>query len=251
MLFRALLLLAIVIGLSIWATVAFGHEVLIALGLILAQLQVLFHKVMAVRLPAVLAWIKAHGTVFLRKDLWMKWVSGSLFPMVLGNAVLRRISAFVMAYTAGVRDRYARLLAWYEDLGRIEKTLAALIILFATIALTVSTLGLWLILFSVKLPLWVAAAVAGIWTSMRKSIEKSVFKTLAFLQLGWVWSAIKARLPASWLQRKRRFDYRLARSIIRRRRLTVRELAARKDRLPFRLGVLVEVLFTAPRTGGE
>ena len=49
-------------------------------------------------------------------------------------------------------------------------------------------------------------------------------------------------LPASWLEKKRRFDYRVARAVIRRRRLTVRQLAERKDSLPFRLGLLVDYL---------
>ncbi|MEM8740733.1 MAG: hypothetical protein AAGE13_04475 [Pseudomonadota bacterium] len=60
------------------------------------------------------------------------------------------------------RARHAALLAWYRGLGRIERVLAALVILFATIALSVTSLELWLILFSVKLPLWAAAAVAGL-----------------------------------------------------------------------------------------
>ena len=63
-----------------------------------------------------------------------------------------------------------------------------------------------------------------------------------FFQLKWLWRGISRILPASWLERKRRFDYRVARAVIRRRRLTVKQLAEKKDSLPFRMGVLVEYL---------
>jgi len=105
-----------------------------------------------------------------------------------------------------------------------------------------TSMGLWLVLFSVKLPLWIAAAAAAFWRMFWLSIQKMAFKALAFLQLKWLWRGLSRLLPATWLQRKRRFDYRVARAVIRRRRLTVKQLAEKKDSLPFRLGVLVEYL---------
>lgn len=66
------------------------------------------------------------------------------------------------------------------------------------------------------------------------------FKAVAFLQLAWLWRLVRRVLPESWLERKRRFDYRVARAVIRRRRMTIRQLADRKDSLPFRIGLLID-----------
>lgn len=240
MLLRALFILLIVIGLSVAATLYFGDHVLIALGLILIQIKLLFKKVLQVELALVVAWFKMHGPAFLKSDLPKKWITGSVLPLLLGKPLMRRIGAWTNGLRADLRRRYMGLMRWYRALGRVEKAVAWLIVLFATVALSVSSIGLWLILFSVKLPFWFVAFVAAIGVSALKTVEKMMFRTIALLQLGWLWRLIKWALPPSLLERKRRFDYRVARAVVRRRRMTASQLADRKDSLPFRLGLIAE-----------
>ncbi|MEM9198787.1 MAG: hypothetical protein AAGD12_13185 [Pseudomonadota bacterium] len=56
---RAVMLLALMIGLSVWATVTFGQDVLIALGLIRTQAKLLIQKLLGVRIPGMRNWVKA------------------------------------------------------------------------------------------------------------------------------------------------------------------------------------------------
>ena len=245
MFLRAFALLFLAVAASVAATICFGNEVLIALGLILTQAKLIIKKIGMVELPAVLAWVKSQADVFFRVELLKKWVMTTLLPLFLGKAALRRIAAYLDQYRDGVRRRYMRLLRWYRGLHPVEKVLAALIILSATVALSVTSIGLWLILFSVKIPLWIAAVSASLWRMVWLSVQKMTFKALAFFQLRWLWRGLTKILPASWLAWKRRLDYRMARAVIRRRRMTVRQLAERKDSLPFRLGIMVDFL-----TGG-
>lgn len=242
MFLRGILLLILAVSLSVAATLYFGNEVLIALGLILTQLKVIAKKIAGIELPAILAWLKMQSSTFFRIELLKKWITTTVLPLVLGRAVLRRIAAFALQYKRAVRYRYMRLLRWYRRLHWGEKLLAALIILFATLALSVTSLGLWLILFSVKLPLWIAAVATALGRMIWTSVQKMAFRAAAFLKLSLVWQAMKRLLPASWLARKRRFDYRVARTVIRRRRMTLAQLEARKESLPFRMGLLVEYL---------
>lgn len=240
---RALLILACVVGVSIAATLYFGKEVLIALGLILVQMKVLGKKLMAFELPTFLVWFKTQAAAFFRIELLKKWVTTTVVPMVLGKTVLRRISMFFKGYLTGVSARYQGLLDWYGRLSPVEKVVSALILIFATLALSVTSLGLWLIVFSVQVPLWIVAAASATWKMIWGSVQKSGFKMFAFLQLAWLWKGVQKLLPRTVLQRKRAFDYRVARAVIKRRRLTVRQLASKKDSLPFRLGLMVDYLF--------
>lgn len=242
MFWKSLILLTLTVVLSVAATLHFGNEVLIALGMVLTQLKIVAKKISSLELPTIFAWIKSQSAAFLKIELLKKWLTTTLLPLLLGSAVLRRIAAFIRSYREAIRQRYMALLIWYGRLHWFEKTLAALIVLFATIALSVTSLGLWLVLFSVKLPLWIAAAATAFWRMFWLSIQKMAFKAMAFFQLKWLWRALSRRLPARWMQRKRRFDYRIARAVIRRRRMTVKQLAAKKDNLPFRLGILMEYL---------
>lgn len=242
MLLRALVLLVIVIGLSVLATLHFGQDVLIALGLILTQIKVIAKKLAGIELPAVLAWVKAQAEVFLRIELFKKWLSTTLIPLLLGNAVIRRIERFLGRYKMAVRHRYMALLRWYRALEWYEKVVAALIILFAALALSVSSIGVWLILFSVKLPLWVIAVTAAFGRMVWASVEKMAFRSLAFFQLTWAWKALQWVLPEAVLERKRRLDYRVARMVVRKRRMTLKQLAEKKDSLPLRLALIAEYL---------
>ena len=239
---RAFALLFLAVAVSFAATVYFGQEVLVALGLILTQAKVIAKKLAMVELPAVLSWLKSQADAFFRIELLKKWIMTTLLPLLLGKAVLRRFAAYLAQYRKAVRRRYMRLLRWYRALHPVEKFVAAAIILCATVALSVTSVGLWLILFSVKIPLWIAAVSTALWRMLWVSVQKMTFKAVAFLQLRWLWRGISRVLPETWLQRKRRFDYRVARSVIRRRRMTLRQLEARKDSLPFRMGLLVEYL---------
>ncbi|WGW02289.1 hypothetical protein [Tropicibacter oceani] len=243
MLWRALFLLILAVAASALATWYFGKEVLIALGLILVQIKVLSKKLWMVEWPVFLIWLKAQGAAFFRVELLKKWLMSTVLPLVMGRALLRRLRGFVERYLVGITALHARLLAWFAGLSRVEKVLAWGILLSGTLALSVTSLGLWLILFSVKVPLWLVAAAAALGKSVWVSIQKWAFKVVAFLQLGWLWKGVSRVLPARWLQRKRRIEFRMARAVVRRRRMTVRQLADRKDRLPFRIGVLLEYVF--------
>lgn len=242
MMWRGFLLLVAAVGFSIAATLHFGQDVLIALGLILTQLKVIAKKLAATEIAAIWLWFRAQASVFLRIELIKKWIMTTVLPLILGKAALRRVAAFAERYRRAARLRYMRLLRWYRRLGRVEKVLATLIILFATIALSFTSVGLWLILFSVKLPLWIAAMATAFWNMVWVSVQKTAFRAAAFFQLNLIWRWIRRRLPATWLARKRRFDYRVARTVIRRRRLTLRQLEERKDSLPFRVGLLFDYL---------
>lgn len=242
MFLRGIILLIAAICLSVAATLYFGSEVLVALGLILTQLKVIAKKLAGVELPLILAWLKTQTGAFFKIELIKKWLMTTVLPLVLGKAALRRIAAFTERYRRAVRRRYMALLRWYRRLSTLEKVVAALIILFATLALSVTSVGLWLILFSVKIPLWIAAVAVALAKMTWTSIQKMAFRAAAFLQLSLIWKGLRRLLPARWLAWKRRFDYRVARSVIRRRRMTLRQLEARKESLPFRMGLLVDYL---------
>lgn len=220
----------------------FGEAVIVAFGLLLVQLKLLSKKITLMDLTMVWGWIKLQGGVFLRIELIKKWIMTTLVPLLVGKATLRRLASFIHGYSAALKARYARLLNWYAQLGWIEKSLAAAIVLFATVALGVSTIGLWLVLFSVKIPLWLAAFAATALQSLWAGVQKTLFKTLAFLQLRWLWVFLSKLLPQSLLQRKRRLDYRIARAVIRHRRLSLRQVTEKKDSLPFRMGLLIDYL---------
>lgn len=246
---RAILILVLVIGLSLAATMYFGRDVLIALGLIAVQLKLLGKKLLMADWPAALVWLKTQTQLFLRVELIKKYLTTTVVPLVMGRAVLRRITAGLRGYLDAVTARQAALMAWFRGLQGIERALAWAILLVATLGLSVSSLGLWLILFSVQLPLWLVAGAATFARMLWASVTRSVFKMVAFLQLRWLWRGLRRLLPRRWLEAKRRWDYRVARAVIRRRRMTVRQLAARKDALPFRMGVLATYLFGG-RDGG-
>lgn len=240
---RAVFLLVLVIGLSALATWYFGADVLLALGLILTQIKVLGKKLALIEWPALLIWFKTQWLAFFRVELIKKWLTTVAVPLLFGRALARRIKGWIGPYLDGVRARHAAMMAWFAGLSTAERALAWAIVLFATLALSVTSMGLWLVLFSVQVPFWIVAGAAGFAKMIWASTQKSLFKVMAFLQLTWLWRGLRRLLPRRWLEAKRRFDFRVARAVVRRRRMTVRQLADRKDRLPFRLGVMVEWLF--------
>ncbi len=242
MLLRTLLLLLFTIVASVGATIYFGESFLVALGLLLVQLKLLWKKIVLLDGPVFLAWFKLQAGTFLRIELIKKWVMTTLVPLIVGKASLRRLSGFIRGYTASLKSTYDGLLRWYGNLGWFEKMLAAAIVVLATLALGVSTIGLWLVLFSVKIPLWLAALAATVGRMIWASVQKTVFNAAAFLQLRWLWAFLKRLLPVRLLRWKRRMEYRVARAVIRRRRLSLRQVAERKDSLPFRIGLMADYL---------
>ncbi|NNL19224.1 MAG: hypothetical protein HKP37_10840 [Boseongicola sp.] len=238
MFLRALLILLVVGSVSISLTMYFGTDVLVALGLILVQLKVLAKKLVSVELPSILAWLKTETATFFRIELLKKWAMTSALPLLVGNALLRKIDAFLSRYHDAIRRQYDALLTWYNALEWYEKIVMTLIMVFAALGLSVSSIGLWLILFSVKLPFWLVAAFSSFVQMTWVTIRKMAFKTVAFLQLGWLWRIVQRRLPEGYLERKRRIDFRVARMVVRKRRLTVRQLAERKDSLSLRWAVI-------------
>lgn len=246
MFWRAILLLVLVASASIGLTFLFGAKVLLALGLILTQLKVIGSKLLAIEIPAVLIWFKAQAALFFRLELLKKWVMTSILPLLMGSVLRRRIETFLTRYKTAIRLRYDAMIAWYGRLEWYEKLIAALIVVFASLGLSVSSLGLWLVLFSVKLPFWLIAGLAAFGKMFWGSLTKGLFKAIAFLQLGWAWKLIRKRLPESYLDRKRRWDFRVARAVVRRRRLTLRQLHDQKDGLSMRVA-LIKGYFRQPR----
>ena len=238
MFLRAVFILLFVASVSIGLTMYFGTDVLVALGLILVQMKVVAKKLMAVELPSILAWLKTEASAFFRIEILKKWAMTTALPLLVGNALLRKIDAFLSRYREAIRRQYDTLIAWYSALEWYEKIVMTLIMVFAALGLSVSSIGLWLILFSVKLPFWLVAAFSSFMQMTWVTIRKMAFKTVAFLQLGWLWRIAQRRLPEGYLERKRRIDFRVARMVVRKRRLTVRQLAERKDSLSLRWAVI-------------
>lgn len=236
---RAVLLLSFVLGASAYLTWHFGADVLLALGLILTQLKILGQKLLSIELPAILVWLKTQTAAFFRFELIKKYFYSAVVPLLMGPVVKRRIEAFLTRYKSAMRSRYDALITWYNSLEWYEKTFAAIVVLAAMLGLSVTSLGLWLVLFSVKLPFWVIAAASATGRMIWSTITKTAFKTIAFLQLGWFWRLIRRRLPDSYLDRQRRFEYRLARRVVRQRRMTLKQLEAGHNSLALRWALLM------------
>ncbi len=238
MFWRALIVLILVAAASIALTYVFGAKVVLALGLILTQLKVMSQKLMGIELPSVFVWLKTQAHGFFKIELLKKWIMSSVVPLIMGPSLRRSLERFLGRFKISLRAQYDQLMAWYNSLEWYEKSIAALIVLFGFLGLSVSTLGLWLVLFSIKLPFWLIATAATLGRSLWNTISKTAFKTLAFLQLGWVWKLIRRFLPANYIERKRRWDFRVARRVVRQRRLTVRQLHDSKDSLSMRWALL-------------
>jgi len=242
MLIRALAIAAALLVVSVSLTRIFGVEILVALGLLLTQLKVIAGKSGSFLLATLPAWIKMQGANFLKIELAKHWVTKSLLPMLIGAGLQRRISGWTGRLTTGFRARSARLGAWYRDLSPGWRVLGIGVALLTVLALSVTSLGLWLFVFSVQVPIWIAAAFGTIGRMLWQSGQKMAFRAVAFMQLYRIWGLVRRRLPPEYLDRKRRFDYRIARIVVRRRRLTVAQLHARKHGLALRWALLREYL---------
>jgi len=111
MLLRALLILLIVGAISIGLTLYFGNEVFVALGMILVQVKVVAKKLVAVELPSVLAWLKTETSSFFRIELLKRWAMTTALPLLVGNALLRKIDVFPSQYCEAIQRRYDGLIS--------------------------------------------------------------------------------------------------------------------------------------------
>ena len=240
MLTRALAILMLLVLASLSLSYAFGAEVLAALGMIFVQLKIIFGKLGAVTAKSVVVWLKAQGVNFARVEVAKRWFLKSLLPLIIGASMQRRISAWVSNFAEGVRLRKAWLMAHYQDWPPAVKVIAILCTLFAILALSLSTMSLWLLIFSVQVPIWILAATGSLWRMIWLTIQKLLFRTIAFMQLYRIWGFLKRRLPDSYLRRKRQFDFKVARIVVRKRRMTVAQLHAQKDGLAMRIALIRE-----------
>lgn len=242
MLLRATSLLVLLVAVSVLLSYVVGEKVLIALGLLFLQIQILAKKAITLEWPAVVLWLKANTALFLRVEILKKWITTSIVPLIMGSVLRRRIASWGAFVRDAIAGRYTSLMTWYGELGRVEKVLTALIMLAAMLALSLSSVGLWLILFSVKAPIWVLAVLATLARSVWQTLSKMTFRAIGFFNLGLIWALVQWGLPERLLERKRKFEFRVARMVVRKRRLTLRELGARKDTLSLKWAVFREGL---------
>ncbi|MEM9779301.1 MAG: hypothetical protein AAF813_05260 [Pseudomonadota bacterium] len=240
MLIRALALLIVLIGVSLGLSFWFGAEVLAALGAVIAQLKVIIARTMAISSQTILVWLKAQGLNFARVELAKRWFLKSLVPMLIGAANQRRIANFVQAYTSFAKARFGEMMDWYRALPRPTRYVLILVAMSASLALALTTMSLWLLLFSVQLPMWIIAGFAAFGQLIWQTVQKTVFRTLAFMQLFRAWDFLRGRVPPAYLQRLRRFNFRIARIVVRKRRMTVAQLHDRKGNLGLRWALLLE-----------
>lgn len=249
MLVRALAILTVMVTLSVGLSIYFGAEILAALGLILAQLKVVITKVMALSSQTIMLWLRAQGLNFARVELAKRWFLKSLVPMLIGAANQRRIAAFVHTYTAFARARFDAMMGWYYAQPRQMRILMILIAMAATLALAITSMSLWLLLFSVQLPLWILAGLAAFWQMIWQTVQKLIFRTLAFMQLFRAWGYLRNRVPPAYLERLRQFNFRVARVVVRRRRMTLAQLHKRKGSWAMRWALFREYFRQSRPTG--
>jgi len=240
MLLRALILLGLVASASVALSYMFGAEVLAALGMIVNQAKIVLAKTFAVSSKGLIIWLKAQGVNFARVELAKRWFMKSLVPLLIGAANQRRIANFVSALKTAARARYDAMMGWYKGLPPMVKVISVLIVMCATLALAITSMSLWLLVFSVQAPFWIIAGATALGSIIWKSLQKAVFRTIAFMQIYRIWGFLKQRVPPEYLARKRRFDYRIARIVVRRRKMTLAQVKSRKDGLAMRLALMRE-----------
>ena len=240
MLIRALAILMSLIAVSMALSFYFGAEVLAALGAIIAQLKVVFGRVMALSSKTIFVWLRAQGINFARVELAKRWFFKSVIPLAIGAAAQRRITEIVGYLREGIRVRFDAMMARYRALPLSLRILLILIAMTATVAVTMTSLSLWLILFSVQVPVWILAGLGAVWQMLWQSVQKLVFRTLAFMQLFRLWGVLRDRVPPAYLQRLRRFNFRVARVVVKNRRLTVAQLHNQKHSWGMRWALLRE-----------
>lgn len=238
MFLRALAILFALIAASVALSFAFGAEVLAALGLIASQLKIVLAKVASVSWKGIIVWLKAQGINFARVEVAKRWFLKSILPLIIGAAMQRRIAEFFKKFVDGFKRRRDRMMAAYRSWPKHVRIVSVLAVIAGMLALTISTMSIWLILISVQLPIWIIAATGSLWHIVWRTIQKLIFRTLAFMQLYKVWGFLKKRVPETYLRRKRAFDFRVARMVVKQRKLTVAQLHAQKHGWAMRWSLL-------------
>ena len=229
MFLRAIVLLAIVAGFCAGMSYWFGAEILAALGIALQQLKIVIAKIATVSASGIIAWLKAQGINFARVELGKRWFMKSILPLLIGAALQRRINLYFRSFIRKVKFRYRRMQRWYKAQDIAMKVVLIALVVASTLALALSSMSLWLFIFSVQLPFWIIASIGAFWQIIWRSLQKMVFRTLAFMQLYRVLGFLRRRMPESYMRRLRRYNFRIARIVVRRRRMTVAQLHAQKD----------------------
>ena len=240
MLIRALAILAIVAGFCVGFSYWFGAEILAAIGIIAQQLKIVFAKIATVSATGILTWLKAQGINFARVELGKRWFLKSILPLLIGAALQRRINIYFRSFLRRVKMRYRRMQRWYKAQDIAMKVVLIGLVVACTLALALTSMSLWLFIFSVQVPLWIIATLGAFWQVIWRSLQKMLFRTLAFMQLFRVWGMLRDRMPESYMRRLRRFNFRIARIVVKRRRMTVAQLHAQKDGWSMRWALLRE-----------
>jgi len=215
-------------------SLSFGAEVLAALGLMIAQFKILWAKVLGMSTQTLLVWLKAQGVNFARIEIGKRWFMKSILPLIIGAATQRKIAEFTKTYVDAVKTRVQFMLDWYKNLPRPMRIILILIAFFTTLAVAVLTMSVWLLLFSIQLPIWIIASLSAFWNMVWTTIQKTVFRSLAFMQIFRAWGYLRRMMPPDYIARLRRFNFRIARIVVRRRRMTVAQLHSQKDTLGIR-----------------
>ncbi|MEO0914791.1 MAG: hypothetical protein AAFY59_17715 [Pseudomonadota bacterium] len=235
---RALLLLGFLATASIGLTYFLGAEILAALGMILAQLKIVLAKAASLSSGVVLNWLKAQGINFARVEIAKRWFLKSLLPLILGAALQRQIASAFGRGKEIVARRQAALMGWYRELPKPARWAVLALGIVAMLGLTMSSLGLWVLVFTVQVPIWLVAAGSAGLQVLWRTLQKMVFRTLAFMKIMTAWGFLRRRMPAGARRRLRRMEFRIARTVVRQRKLTLRQVRNQKDGLAMRWALL-------------
>ncbi len=240
MLLRALAILVFIAGVCLGISYWIGAEILAALGLVIKQAKIVLARLATISVGGVATWLKAQGINFARVELGKRWFFKSILPLLIGAALQRRISITFRSFIRRIKVRYRRMQRWYRAQDRVTRYVLIGIVVGATLALALTSMSLWLFVFSVQVPLWIIATLGAFWQVIWRGLQKLVFRTLAFMQLYRAWGLLRDRLPESYLRRVRRYNFRIARIVVKRRRMTISQLHAHKDSWGMRWALIRE-----------
>ena len=161
MFFRAGVILQVVSVIAISFTIYFSYDVLVALGLILMQAKVVAKKLVRVELPFVPGVTQGCKLDVPSYRVAEEMADDTALPLLVGKALLHKLDTFLSRYCDTICSQCDGSIGCYNALGWYVKVVATLIVVFATLGLSVSSVGLWVILVSVKLPFWLVAAFSS------------------------------------------------------------------------------------------
>ncbi len=218
---RALALLALVIAASVALSLVFGTQVLAALGLMIGKAKLLAANALAAVAKGAGVWLRAQGVRFARVEIAKRWVYRSLLPLVIGAAGQRRVRALLRHARRAVRRRHDAMMAWYGRQPLALRVATVGLAIAAMLALTATSVGIWVLIFSVQVPVWILAGLGSVGSLIRDYVERAVFKTVVFMKLDRLWAWAEARLPRGLRRAKRRADLKVARTVVKGRRKAI------------------------------